>query len=203
MTAPLKHRRVFAAAIAIIAWIGLTTQFDASYALVSSVPETIWVMIRYFTVIVNLLVAIVFTAIALNIPGLSSPFRLAGVTIAIMLVGVVYNLLLTGLIELSGGAKLADLINHSITPALVPLYWLFAAEKGRLHRRDPLLWALLPLAYFGYALIRGPLEGVYAYPFMNVARLGWGQTLINAAVMAVGFMAAGYGLVWLDRRLPR
>lgn len=89
-----------------------------------------------------------------------------------------------------------------MTPILAPLYWLFAAEKGHLKRRDPLLWALLPLVYFVYALARAKVEGVYAYPFMNVDKLGWGQTLITAMVMVLGFLIGGQTLVWLDRELP-
>jgi hypothetical protein len=201
MTALPKNRRLLAAVIALVAWTGLGIQFDASYARSGNVPETLWVMLRYFTVIVNLLVAILFTAIALDLRRLATPFALAGVMIAILLVGIVYHLLLDGMVELSGGAQLANLINHSATPILVPLYWLFAAAKGQLKGRAPLWWALLPLAYFGYALARGACEGLYAYPFMDVGQLGWSQTLITAVVMATGFIAAGYALVWLDRRL--
>lgn len=140
-------------------------------------------------------------AIALGRPRIASPFNLAGVIIAILLVGVVYNLLLRGMLEHSGGGKVADIVNHSVTHIIVPLYWLFAAEKGHLKGRDPLLWGLLPLVYFGYALARAAVEGVYASPFMNVDKLGWGQTLITAVVMALGFLIGGYALVWLDRKL--
>ena len=76
-------------------------------------------MLRYFTVITNLLIAIVFTAIALG--RTIAPPWLAGITMAILLVGIVLHLLLSGMVELSGGAKLADLINHSVTPVLVVL----------------------------------------------------------------------------------
>ena len=74
---------------------------------------------------------------------------------AILLVGVVYNPLLSGMVELSGGAKLADIINHSVTPVLVGLYWLVLAPKGDLRRTHPLLWGIFPLAYFPYAMARG------------------------------------------------
>jgi hypothetical protein len=45
------------------------------------------------------------------------------------------------------------------------------------------------------------LEGIYAYPFLNVARIGWGSVLLNAVVIAAVFVAAGYGMLALDRRL--
>jgi hypothetical protein len=197
------NSRIFAAIIAVIAWLGLAVQFAASFVTLGSVIATLWVMLLYFTIIANLAVAVVFTGTALGSSRLASPFLLAGTTIAVLLVGIVYNVLLQGMIELSGGAKLADRLNHSVTPVTVSLFWLFAAEKGHLHWRDPLRWALLPLAYFAYGITRGATEGQYPYPFMNLARLGWPQTLVNAAVMAACFLAVGFAMVWLDRRLGR
>jgi hypothetical protein len=43
-------------------------------------------------------------------------------------------------------------------------------------------------------------EGHYAYPFINMTKLGIGQVAINAALIAIGFVMAGYALVWIDRR---
>jgi hypothetical protein len=90
-----------------------------------------------------------------------------------------------------------------VTPILVPLFWLVFAPKGRLTFRDPWIWAILPLVYFIYALVRGTLGGRYAYPFMDVAQLGWPQTLINGALIALGFVATGFALVWLDGVMAR
>ena len=108
--------------------------------------------------------------------------------LAIMLVGVVYVTLLRGLLDLSGGAKLADTLMHYATPVLVPLWWLLFAPKGKLEWRDPAIWSLFPLAYFPYALARGAYEGIYAYPFINVAKIGWTQVGINAVMIAGGFL---------------
>lgn len=193
---------VVAAGIALIAWAGLVIQFDASLDLVGAPVRALWVMARYFTVLANIAVAVTFSGMALR-PGWAPPRLIGGVTIAIMLVGVVYATLLAGLIDLSGGARLADLLLHRVTPVAVPLFWLFAVRHGRLTRRDPLLWAIPPLAYFAYALFRGAREGVYAYPFLNVARQGWPTTIVTALVIAAAFFATGHAMVWLDQRLKR
>lgn len=198
----MKLDRVLAGGIAAVAWTGLGLQFQASMAqLDNNVAATLWVILRYFTVITNLLVAIVFTAFAFGRTRIASPFILGGVTLAILLVGVVYMTLLRGMIELSGGALLADTLNHKVTPVLCGLYWLLVAKKGKLDWNDPMKWALLPLAYFIYGIWRGKTEGKYAYPFINLDKLGWPQVLINAAVIAAGFIAVGYIMVWLDRRM--
>jgi hypothetical protein len=195
--APSGPARSFAALIALVAWAGLGIQWQASTELAGSAGAALWAMLRFFTVIANLLVALTFTSVAFG-RRTRAPFLLGGVMLAILLVGIVYGLLLNGLLELSGGALLADMLLHKVTPVLVPLWWLAFAPKGGLRPRHPLLWALLPLAYFAYALLRAT-DGRYPYPFMNVAQLGWGQTLLNALLMAAGFLLAGFLLLRLDR----
>jgi len=195
--------RLAAGAVALVAWIGMAVQWRASTDLAGSAGVAVWIMLRYFTIITNLIVAVVLTGVALGRPGFGAPRLLGGVTLAILLVGVVYALLLRGLLELSGGAQLADTLLHVATPVLVPLFWLAFAPKGGLTFKDPWLWAILPLVYFVYAIVRGTMEGRYAYPFMDVAKLGWAQTVLNAALIALGFVATGFVLVWLDGVMAR
>jgi len=192
--------RGFAILIAATAWAGLAVQFGASSALAGAPLRTLWVMARYFTVLANFAVALVFTVTAFR-PKWPSPRLIGGVTIAIMLVGIVYATLLAGLLHLSGGARLADLLLHRVTPVLVPLFWLFATRHGRLAHRDPVAWAAAPLAYWVYALVRGANEGVYAYPFLDVAKNGWPTTIVFALVIAAAFFATGHAMVWLDQWL--
>jgi hypothetical protein len=191
--------RVAAALVALCAWAGLGVQLAATLGQTGSIADTLYVLLRYFTIITNFAVALTFTAIAL---GRSvSPFWLGGVTLAIVLVGVVYMLLLRGLLELSGGALLADTILHKVVPLVVPLWWLAFAAKGQLRWRDPLLWMLYPLLYLAYALVRGGFEGRYAYPFIDIGTLGAAQVVFTALAIAGGFVIAGLALVALDRRL--
>lgn len=198
---PSTAGRFCAAVIAMTAMAGLAIQFDASYAQLQSLGATFWVMLRYFTIIANLSVLIVFAMIASG--AAVSAVVLGGVTLAIILVGAVYAVLLRGLLELSGGAALADVLLHTATPLLVPLYWLALAPKGRLRWRDPLVFAAVPLVYFAYALARGAADGNYAYPFINVAELGWPRLLVNAVMIAAAFLAAGYAMVGLDHAMAR
>lgn len=192
--------RIAATLIALIAWVGLAVQFDASLEINHNVRATLWAMLRFFTVITNLIVALVFTGIALGVRRAIAPSLLGATTLAILLVGIVYGLLLRGLVELSGGAVLANVLLHQVTPVLVPMYWLAFAPRGRLAPRDPWFWTLLPLAYFLYALTRGAIDGRYPYPFMDVSGIGWARTGLNAVLIAVGFLIGGFALVGFDRR---
>ena len=132
MTCLTPMARLAAAAIALIAWAGLGIQLQASTELMGSAGAALWAMLRFFTVLANLLVALLFTGIALGWRRTGGPFLLGGVTLAILLVGIVYGLLLNGLLALSGGAALADVLLHKVTPVLVPLWWLAFAPKGGL-----------------------------------------------------------------------
>lgn len=193
--------RVFAGLIALIAWAGLGIQFGATLSANGSIAETIWILLRFFTILTNLLVAIVMTAIAAD--KRISPFLQAGLTLAIGLVGVVYVTLLRGLLHLEGPALLADTLLHYAVPAATVLYWLAVAPKFGLRWHHPLLWSLYPLLYFGYAIVRGSIDGRYPYPFMDVAALGLGRTTMNAIGLALAFVIAGLGMVAISRLFRR
>ena len=192
-----------AAFVALAAWTGLTVQFVILYRVNGSAATTVVGLLAYFTIITNLLVAIVFSLLAVGVL-LSDWERLvAATTLSIVLVGVVYALLLSKLYHLSGWDAFANFLLHQLTPILVPLFWLSFAPKGKLSPRDPALWAIYPLVYFAYALTRGDLTGVYPYPFMDAAKLGWAQVGTNAVAIAAGYLIAGEAMVLLDRGLAR
>lgn len=191
--------RLAAAFIALVAWVGLAVQFNATLDQGRSMGEAAWILARYFTVLTNLAVAVAMTAAALG--GRLRPSLLAGLTLAILLVGAVYVTLLRGLIELSGGALLADALLHKATPVLMLLWWLAFAPKNCLRWRDPALWVLFPVLYLGYALLRGQAEGKFAYPFIDLAALGWSAVAINCAGIGLAFLVAGFALVALGHRL--
>lgn len=195
--------RIAAATIALVAWAGLAVQIVVSYHLTGSVLATLWIVLAYFTIWTNILVALVFTGIAANRTALRSSWIVAGTTLSIVLVGAVYALLLDGLTELSGGSVVANVLLHRVTPALVPLFWIAFTPKGSLTRRDPLRWSAYTFAYLVYALARGTATGRYPYPFLDALHLGWRQTVINSALIAAAFLLAAFALVWVDNLLGR
>lgn len=190
--------RLTAAIVALTALAGLIIQYQATFTQNGSVAGTLWILLRYFTILTNLAVALTFAAMATG--WRVTPRWMGGVLLAILLIGIIYGLLLRGLLSLSGGALIADTLLHKVTPILVPLWWIAFAGKGQFGRRDPWIWAIFPALYLPYALLRSMAEGIYAYPFINIAKLGIGQVAINALLIATGFVLAGYALVWIDSR---
>ena len=193
--------RALALVVALSAIFGLAVQFTATFAQTGSTGASLWILLRYFTIIANLLVALVFAGVALRRPRFGSPGVLGGITLIILLVAIVYQVLLRGTLQQNGTEKLADLFLHSVTPLLVLVSWALYGPKGGLRYRDPLAWAAIPILYLGYALARGARDAIYPYPFIDVGRIGWAQTGINAALIAIGFLVVGVVLVWFDRRL--
>jgi hypothetical protein len=195
--------RCAAGFIAAVAWLGLTIQCGSTFQGNHSVSLTLWIVFAYFTILTNLLVAVVFTALAVERTRLRASWIVAGTMLSILLVGIIYALLLHGTMELSGGSKVANVLNHMATPVLVPLFWIIFTPKGQLRWSHPLVWAIYPLAYLAYSLIRGGQTGKYPYPFLDPGLVGWRQTMLSNLAIAVAFLICSYTLVALDHRLAR
>lgn len=193
--------RLIAALIALAGLSGIAIQLATSTVFLGSFGAAVWGMARYYTNIGNVGVAIILTGIAIDHPIARRPFIVGGAAINAALIGIVYLVLLSGTIH-PGESYVAIVLLHYVVPALVMLFWLFWAERG-LAWRDPLLWAVPPLAYFVYVLLRAQYDGRYPYPFINVNLIGWSRTLIDAVVITLGFLVFGLALVAIDRLLTK
>ena len=195
--------RSAAGCIAAIAWLGLAFQCISTFQINHSVPLTLWIVFAYFTILTNLLVALVFTGLAISRTKMRASWIVAGTMLSILLVGIIYALLLHGKTELAGGSAVANVLLHMATPVLVTLFWIVFTPKGQLTWSHPLVWAIYPLAYLAYSLIRGVQTGKYPYPFLDPGLVGWRQTMLSNLAIAVAFLICSYTLVALDHRLAR
>jgi hypothetical protein len=192
--------RFAAGAIALVCWVGIALNLWTRYSHTHDLLASLWALARFFTILSNVALAIGMTALALG--RRVSATVVGGMTLAILLVGVVYATLLKGLHPLSGAALIADYLLHDASPILAAIYWLLFVPRGRVGWSAPWYWLLFPLVYFAYALARGRIDGRYPYPFIDVAKLGWTQVALNGAGIAFAFILAGFLLVWIDRWRP-
>lgn len=181
-----------------------------------------WSAFLYYTVLSNVLclVWMLWSAIrALRDAtedgwhGVSTPSaRFAGaVMMAITVTMLIYLVVLVPSLYVQPGTyepfTLTDNLVHIVTPLLVIGDWLLFVPKGALRRFDPLLWAIIPLAYLAFAFTYSALGGRfgggtrYPYPFMNVDTLGIGGVALWIAGLTVTLVAVGYGFYALDRWL--
>jgi hypothetical protein len=61
---------------------------------------------------------------------------------------------------------------------------------------------VFPILYSVFALIYGAKTGFYAYFFLDLPSLGWGQMLINMAGLSGFFVVMGGVLLGLRKIIP-
>jgi len=164
----------------------------------------------YFTILSNVTVAIVVTALVLR-PGWFTAtgrggqvwraLRLDSVMM-IVVTAVVFNLLLATSGK-TGWDAISNNLLHITNPTITALVWLIAGPRGLI--RWSTIWAglVLPLAWAAYALIRGAVIGAYPYPFLDVATNGLPSVLQFIAVICVFGVAISAVMLGIDALLRR
>jgi hypothetical protein len=212
--------RISAAVGALLGWFALVLQLYLmlvqSPAGALAVVGTVITYFSFFTILTNILVALVFTA-AIFSPGTGRwatgwaqffcrPSVQAGTAAYIAIVGIIYRLLLRQLWNPQGLQWVADVILHDVIPIGYVLYWLLFAPRMGVRWKDALGWLAYPSVYLVYVLARGAVSGLYPYPFMDVKVLGYGAVLAHAAVLFLVFLGMGLLVVavgrWTRGRLP-
>jgi len=198
----------YKAITALLGWFALGLQLTIlvqnTTAKGDNVAGAIVTYFSFFTILTNLLVAISFTAQvgwSHHAVGqfFSRPAVKAGLTLYITIVGIIYSLLLRRLWQPKGSQKIADMLLHDLIPILVIVCWLAFEPKGKLKWKDALWWMIYPALYLAYSLIRGAVSHTYPYPFIDVAKLGWKQVLINASFLTLAFLSLGLMYIAIDR----
>lgn len=206
-----RNGQYFAALIGIAGWLALLSQLVISIGLMAAqghgVGFSIWRYLGYFTILTNIATAVMFSCVALNRwPGgkVASASALTACTMYISFVMLVYHLLLSDMYVYDGIQKLTDVTLHYIVPTLSLIWWLLFAPKTPLTFASPFPWLIYPLAYCGYALLRGHFENWYPYPFIDVSQMGLGQSLLNSAMLTLAFLVIGMGFVAMTKfKFPR
>lgn len=194
-------RKTLSLLFAAIAWFAVITQFILMLQnRTASVPETIVRFFSFFTILTNTLVALFFTGQALNVARTYKPGVLSAVTVYIFMVGLVYQFLLRHVWQPTGMQRIVDELLHTIIPLLVILYWYLYEEKAQVKYAQIKGWLAYPLAYLIYITIRGNFSGFYPYPFVNVAEIGLGRTLLNSGLLTLFFVGISYLLVTIGRK---
>ncbi|UVM26365.1 MULTISPECIES: Pr6Pr family membrane protein [unclassified Pseudomonas] len=206
MNAVLRRRLITSAAV--LGWAGLGIQlyliFFARLSVGASLLGGLVSFFSYFTVITNTLVAVVLTCAVTDRESAArrwflQPWVSSGIAVSIAVVGLAYSILLRHLWHPQGWQFIADELLHDVMPLLFLAYWWLSVPKGTLRLKHLPLWLIYPLVYFAYALLRGHLLGAYAYPFIDVALLGYPQVFINAGGILLGFVLISSLVIGIDR----
>jgi hypothetical protein len=161
--------------------------------------------IGYFTILSNLLIAVVTWTLALGRDGDGTGWRVLRLTslVGITVTGVVHWFLLRPLLDLSGADYVADKLLHVVVPLLAVVGWVAFGPRGRVRGRDILGALVFPVAWLVYTLVRGAATGFYPYPFLDVGEQGYAAVAVASLGVAVLFIALS-ALAWkADDRLAR
>jgi hypothetical protein len=205
-----KLRLPCLAVISIIAWLAVLLQIGLVLRVMLSTgqsPVTGFInTLSYFTVLTNLLVAIIMTAsLFLGQTGslLARPVTMSAMALYIFVVGLTYSLLLRHVWEPTGLQLVADVALHDVIPVLYVLYWLIFVPKGTLRWHQPVYWMIYPTLYFTYAMLRGGYTGKYAYYFIDAGTLGYPKVFAIAVMFVAMFYILGLLVVAIDRWMGR
>jgi hypothetical protein len=208
MTAEHGTARLFTIFAAIVAWCGLLLQLYLSLSLTTAngktIVEGLIIYFAYFTILTNLLVALVLT-VPLLAPAsragrfFTRPGVATATAAAITVVGLAYFLLLRKTWNPQGWQLAADEILHYLTPILFLVYWWISVPKQGLRWSQVGAWMSYPIGYLVYMLIRGELTGHYPYYFVDVSKIGYARTLTNALGILAGFVLMSLLLVLVGR----
>ena len=179
--------RIFLAVLAVLAWFALAAQlYIIMRYRTASVGATLVQYFSYYTILTNIMIAWVCTVLFIRREDTSGRKKvLTAILVYILTVGLTYNLILRSLWKPEGLQLLADNLLHSIIPVLYLVFWLIFVKKHTLQWNNFLPWLIYPLLYLIYVMIRGAIFGVYPYPFIDVAQIGYPKALLNA-VMVTG-----------------
>ncbi len=158
----------------------------------------------YFTLISNLLAAVVLTA-PLVAPtsnaarwAQAAPTRIA-IAVYLTITAAIYHTLLASLWDPQGLRQVSNTLLHTITPTLFVIDWLWRGGKGPAQLSAAFRVLPIPALYGLWTLIHGALSGFYPYPFLNVAKRGYPAVLVTMGVMFLGFLLIALAFTALHR----
>lgn len=191
---------LFAAAAAVLAWAALAVQLWLTVGIVvgqgRGVAMGLVVYFGFFTVLTNLLAAMVLSAYAMGAPWpghqwLNHAAVQTCAAAAITIVGLVYFLILRHVWKPEGAQFLADAALHYVVPTLMVLFWALTVPRRAVAWRHAPWLFVYPVVYLVYVFARGEVFGLYPYDFIDVGKLGYREALLNAAglLLAYGVVA--------------
>lgn len=188
------------------------------YAAVSQSGNTA-MLSCYYTILSSILSFVYFAVLVIAQRKKENPLVKGSITMCIAVTGIVYHLLLDGMMETNAASfsPLPDAGNflvHTVVPVMVVLDYFLFFPKGQYKSLHPIVWLVLPYLYFGFILLRaeisdslfsgfGGAKSRYPYPFLDVDLYGWDKVLLIVLGITVAFLALGYISYVLDRLLGK
>lgn len=187
---------------ALLALSAIAVQFYESYT-VRQFPVVNF--FSFFTIQSNLFAAVVLLRGAWSGSGTDAWHHIRGAAVLYMsITGVVYGLLLAGYqAALQTTIPWVDTVLHRLMPLVMVVDWLMEPPRSKdmtfIHCATR--WAVYPMAYAGWSLLRGTWANWYPYPFLNPQVVGgYPVVALYCLGIAAGSLAFVWIVAWLGRR---
>ncbi|GMA26605.1 hypothetical protein GCM10025864_43640 [Luteimicrobium album] len=169
-----------------------------------STLERVVRLFSYFTILSNLLVAVVAALLVLDPRRDGRVFRVARLdgVVCITVTGLVYVTVLRGVADLTTAGQVSNALLHYVCPPLCVLVWLLTGPRPRIDARTLAWTPVAPLAWVAYTFVRGAVVGWYPYPFLDVTLHGYTGALTATLVVALLLLALAALAGFVDRKLP-
>ncbi|MCL2223658.1 MAG: Pr6Pr family membrane protein [Defluviitaleaceae bacterium] len=168
--------------------------------------HAVWLMVsadigvlRFFTVLSNLLLGAAFTArIALYKRDCEFLRHLSfAALIAIIVTCVVYNFVLVPFAYADNiFSGYANFVTHFLSGVFALSSYVFFEDKGKLRYKHALTAMVFPVGY--WFVFVTPIFDFYPYFFMNPTEIGLGAAILWFAGLVAAFAGVAFGLVWMD-----
>jgi len=164
-------------------------------------------VLLYFTIQSNIFVILFLGFEIYNdfLPGgrvpIASPLQ-GGVTLYILITGLVYNLLLAGTWDPQGLELVVNTITHTVVPGLFLLDWLLS-QKGKTYRKRMVgFWMIYPVLYLIFGSIEGIITGEFRYFFLDFQSQSALAYTLNLGIVLAAFLLVGVVLILLNKMYP-
>ncbi|MFT6564896.1 MAG: hypothetical protein ACJAY5_001659 [Actinomycetes bacterium] len=209
----IKAAQYFNIALALLAWFSLVLRFILSFQ--EGGLHAVFISLSYFTILSNILLGCVVTALAFN-PRRDGPkFRWLrlGAVVQIAITGIIFVLVLAPLYTPettpTGWQAFLNYSLHYIVPSMSVVGWLVFGPRRRITVGVVFSVLIIPAIWFIYTLIHGVIEprafsgASYPYPFINVDELGYLVVGVNTVVIAAFALVIGFIFMGLERLMSK
>lgn len=158
----------------------------------------------FFTIQANILAATLFVVSGVMLARRKNSAHVdlmrSAATLYMLMTGIIFALLLSGIVaKLQTTLPWVNSVLHEIAPAVLLADWLFDPPKQAITYRRALYWAIYPVAYAIYSLVRGAIVNWYPYPFLDPRAEGYTRIALVSVIIAVVVMAGIALMSWITR----
>jgi apolipoprotein N-acyltransferase len=171
----------------------------------AGMPGRVFDFLSYFTVLSNILVAVVMAMLWRDPQRNGLVFRILRMDALLMITvtGLIYWGVLAGGVELQGLEHVTNIVEHTLVPIAAVAVFLVFGPRGQFRVSTVFAALILPISWALVTIVRGAVITAYPYGFIDVARYGYGSVLVNVAGVAVFGVIIGFVFLGIDRLLSR